>query len=139
LSRYLKIGITWARVLTEADYRERGGVIETLEGPASFKVDDYLCHGAANDFWPIGAAKFLGTKVYITGQPEPESGAFEMYMTRGSVEAVQMAEAFETGRGEGEVLRGKAGDYLVRDDDGNEWVVDRTIFENTYVGVEEAN
>jgi hypothetical protein len=132
MPRYLKVGITFARLLTEEDYFVRNGVIETLEGPASFKVGDYLCHGAAGDYWPISSAKFLGTKVYITDQPHPEPGGFAAYMTRGSVEAVPMAEAFETGRGEGEVLHGKAGDYLVRDDEGHEWVVDRTIFENTY-------
>jgi hypothetical protein len=108
------------------------GIIPTLEGPVSFEVGDYLCHGAANDFWPVSAEKFHATKSYVEGQPVPLAGQYAMYTTRGSVTAEQVNEPFATELDNGELLKGKAGDYRVRDEAGHEWVVDRDIFEATY-------
>jgi hypothetical protein len=135
MPRYRKVGLTWARELTVEDHFVMDGIIATLEGPVSFEVGDYLCHGAQNDFWPIKAEKFNETKVYVEGQPAPEPGQYAMYTTRGSVQAEQVCEPFETEIGSGEKLKGKAGDYRVRDDHGHEWVVDRDIFETSYAPV----
>lgn len=50
------------------------------------------------------------------------------------IEAVQMAAPFKTQTLEGE-LEGKAGDYLVTGVNGEEYPVDREIFEKTYYEV----
>ena len=50
------------------------------------------------------------------------------------IEAVQQTEPFKTQTLEGE-LEGKAGDYLVTGVDGEQYPVDREIFEKTYYEV----
>jgi hypothetical protein len=132
LKRYRKVGLTWARPLTAEDYQALNGLIPTLEGPVRFEVGDYLCHGAHNDFWPIQAEKFLATKEYLTGQPEPAEGEYAMYSTKGTVQAEQLFEEFETELGSGEKLKGRPGDYRVKDQAGHEWVVAQLIFETSY-------
>jgi hypothetical protein len=42
-----------------------------------------------------------------------------------------MLEPFTLRRSKGDILTGKAGDYLVRSGD-RMWIIDRTIFEQSY-------
>lgn len=46
---YRKITPTRARPLTQKDFDERGGVIQTKEGPVAFEVGDYLAVGVAGE------------------------------------------------------------------------------------------
>ena len=52
------------------------------------------------------------------------------------IKAVQQDKAFQTNTLEG-VLNGKAGDYLVTGIEGEQYPVDRKIFEKTYKEVSE--
>ena len=42
-----------ARRLTHEDVEQRGGVIDTLEGPVAFEPGDYLARGIQGEEWPI--------------------------------------------------------------------------------------
>ena len=53
-----KKALTRARMLTEQDHVERQGIIQTLEGPATFAVGDYLCIGIHGEEWPQSAITF---------------------------------------------------------------------------------
>ena len=113
---------TWARVLTEADYQERGGIIQTLEGPSPFSVGDYLARNAKGE-WPIKRTTI--ERKYRQVEPVNEEG-WAGYMRIGSRLAAQVPVAFSISG-----MQGKAGDYLVLGGGGG-WVVDREIFEATY-------
>ena len=120
---YHKSTPTLARLLTQKDYDERNGVIETSEGPKPFAPGDYLAHDAKGE-WPI-KRKAIQEK-YTRVALEDEHG-FAPYLRLGTNLAAPMPEPFRI-----QGLTGKAGDYLVIGN-GSGWPVDREIFEQTYV------
>ncbi len=125
---YRKAALTRARVLTETDYQERGGKIETLEGPQSFKPGDFLSRGVENEEWPIRAEKMFTSKQQV-GESDTEGWAD--YVTKGEVQATQIFEPFQVKRSNGEMYTGKAGDYLIVDGD-NKRIVAQGIFRKSY-------
>lgn len=120
--RYRKITPTRARLLTEEDHRQRSGVIQTLEGPKSFVVGDYLAADRKGE-WPIKAANIQANYERVSG---PDAEGWMIFRSTEIREAVQMTEPFVA-----DGLQGKAGDYLVRSG-GSTWPVDREIFEEAY-------
>jgi|SRR5581483_2600585 len=124
---YRKAVPTRARVLTERDYEERGGVIQTLEGPRMFAPDDYLARDAKGE-WPIKQATIQ--QKYRQVAREDEDG-FAAYLRVTHQLAAFMPEPFII-----DGLQGKAGDYLVLGGEGG-WPVDRELFEQTYVLAED--
>ena len=130
---YQKTAYTQARVLTEQDYLERNGIIETLEGPSSFQPGDYLCEGIKGEQWPQPRAHFEANHVLIGSGDLP---GFALYRSTSVRAAAKMSKEFTVTLPTGTQLKGKAGDYLVKLD--NEmWVVDSQIFEETYRRVDE--
>ncbi len=129
-AEYHKTGLTRARRLTEQDWQDRQGVIATLENPAvGFIPGDYLCLGVQEEEWPTSAASFEATKRTVSG---PDEAGFCLYATTTTVLAVAMPHEFEVRLVRGAVLQGKAGDYLVKRE-GRLWVVDRAVFQQSYV------
>ena len=125
---FQKTALLRARPLTEDDYQQRGGIIQTREGPAGFEPGDFLARGVQNEEWPITKEHFAADYERVS---EPDTEGFAFYRATGICQAYQMPEAFTVKRTRGDILTGKAGDYLVRS--GNRtWIVDRTIFENSY-------
>lgn len=117
-----KVTVTIARRLTQDDFEQRGGIMQTLEGPAPFQVDDYLAYDDKGEF-PIRRAT-LESENYSKIADLPNGWA--SYQPCDIREARQMPHAF-TLNGQ----CGKAGDYQVRR--GKRiWIVDHTIFETSY-------
>jgi len=127
-SFYHKVALTRARPLTEADYQERGGKIETMEGPQAFKPGDFLSRGVENEEWPTRAEKMLNSKERV-GESDAEGWAD--YITKGTVQAAQIFEPFQVKRSNGEMYTGKAGDYLVVEGNSKR-IVDQNIFRKSY-------
>lgn len=126
-----------ARLLTQEDYDYRGGVIYTLEGPVTFQPGDYLAVGLQDQEWPITPRAF--TILYDEQVAGPDAEGFVFYRSACLRQAVQITEPFTLKRKGGDIFMGKAGDYLVRSVEGEEtWIVDRTIFEQTYESVLES-
>jgi hypothetical protein len=125
---YRKTALLRARLLTQEDFDRRGGVVQTLEGPVRFEPGDYLARGVQNEEWPIRRDQF--EQLY---RPAGNAGAdgFGAYHAIGVREAVQIDEPFTVQIGQGDVLTGKPGDYLVKSDGGG-YVAERDIFESTY-------
>jgi hypothetical protein len=119
---YRKITKTRARPLTEKDYQARGGTIQTIEGPATFKIGDYLGRDDKGEF-PIRRAKVERDYQQIT---LPDASGWAEYMPLDVREAAQVNEPFELNG-----QHGKAGDYIVRGSD-SQWIVDRELFEASY-------
>ena len=123
---YRKITPTVARVLTELDYDERGGIVETNEGKAAFLPGDYLARDTKGA-WPIGV---LNIRTNYRRLSEADEAGYVLYQPLSTRLAAQMVEPFEV-----DGLIGKAGDYLVKSANGA-WPVDREIFEAAYALVE---
>jgi len=118
---YYKKTPTLARPLTEQDYEARGGIIETIEGPAPFQAGDYLGRDRKG-FFPIKKAT-LETYVKLLDLP----GTWAYYQALDTREATKQVGAFSLGG-----QHGKAGDYTVRNHKGREWIVDGQLFESDY-------
>ena len=121
-----------ARRLTEKDVKQRRGIIYTMEGPVAFQAGDYLVRGIKGEEYPIPPQNFA--VLYDERSMDPDGEGFAWYRPANIIhQAVQIAE-----RKAGEIYTGKAGDYLVRTGQGSSgWIVDRTIFEQTYERVVE--
>lgn len=127
---YRKTTPTYARPLIEEDFIALDGVMETLEGPKSFQVGDYMARDAKG-YWPIPRAKIEQEyRKLERHSPDPYT-RWDHYEPLATREAVQCSESFTVNG-----LTGKAGDYLVRERD-NSWPVDQEIFEASYTLVEE--
>jgi hypothetical protein len=125
---FQKTALLKARPLTDVDYQQRGGIIQTREGSAGFEPGDYLARGIENEEWPITKEHFATS---YDRHSEPDAEGFASYRTTTICQAYQMLEPFTVRRMRGDVLTGKAGDYFVRSGE-RIWIVDRAIFENSY-------
>jgi len=125
--KYKKVARTVARLLTAQDFEERQGVVHAPEGILKFTPGDYLAKDAKGE-WTIWQTTMQ--EKYIKVAPEDEDG-FAQYMRNDTSFAAQMPEPFII-----DGMRGQAGDYLVIND-GAAWPVNRGIFEQSYVLVEE--
>jgi PGDYG protein len=125
---FRKIAPLKARPLTEDDYMQRDGIIQSLEGPIGFQPGDYLARGIQGEEWPIQAGEFAAHYQQIAA---PGADGFSFYRATDVRQALQIAESFTVRMKNGDVATGKAGDYLVRSGD-SAWVVDRDIFESSY-------
>ena len=107
---FRKTSFIRARPLTEQDYQQRNGTIQTREGRVTFEVGDYLARGISDEEWPI--AKHLMIKDY-TRISEPDSEGFCSYRALDTRQALQMHTKFTIHYNRDTLLSGKAGDYLV--------------------------
>src|SRR5437588_2806485 len=129
--KYRKTALTQAYQLTEQDYEERGGVIETLEGPASFEPGDWLCTGINAEQWPVPASLF--PRIFEEARRDGNS---VLYRTKGVKEAVQLYAPFTVTMDIGAIHHGEPGDYLARTPGGLH-IVNREIFEASHELVQE--
>ncbi len=125
---YRKAALLHARPLTQEDYQERQGIIQTREGSASFQPGDFLARGVQDEEWPITGVHFATSYEQVS---EQDAEGFASYRAKDTYQACQILEPFTLKRSKGDVLTGKAGDYLVRSGD-RMWIIDRTIFEQSY-------
>lgn len=121
--KYRKTALIEARQLSHQDFLQTEGIIQTLEGPASFTAGDYLARDRKGQ-WPIRRAKMESSYQQMSS---PDCSGWARYQSLEIREACQMPQPF-TAAG----LRGKAGDFLVRSG-GHEWPVDQELFRATYI------
>jgi hypothetical protein len=124
--RYRKVVPTRARLLTEQDYQERGGLIYAPEGILRFQVGDYLARDAKGE-WPLRQQSVRERYVQVS---QPDEEGFALYQRQDVAWAAQIPLPFMI-----DGMRGKAGDYLVLNEGGG-WPVDREMFEQSYQEVE---
>lgn len=123
-----KTAKTKARILTARDFEAREGMIDTLEGPAKFVPDDYLCVGAADEEWPVTKDNFEKTKQRISN---PDADGWAFYINTNTVRAIQMSEDFQVQLASSSIVEGKAGGFLI-DGGSSQWPCDEEIFNQTY-------
>ena len=130
--RARKISPIWVKEIPN------GQIVESVEGSVRVLEGDFLCRGDGGDLWPQ-SAKHLLAKYQPTDQLNSEGWTkYEPRLDQAGVLAAQVRHSFaiDTERGR---LRGKAGDYLLKDDDDADaryprrlWIVDRKLFNATY-------
>src|SRR5947209_6443442 len=88
---FRKTALLQARPLTEDDYKERRGIIQTREGAASFQPGDYLARGIQAEEWPITREHFARSYEQVS---EPDTEGFASYQAKDICQAYQMPEPF---------------------------------------------
>lgn len=111
--------------------------VKTLEGEETVEPGHFLCRGEAGDIWPQKKADL--EKKYVS--TDEEADGWRKYLPRPDAEGVLATEVdhpFVVYATWGE-LKGKAGDFLIKNYADKEadyptdvWLVDRTLFEQTY-------
>jgi hypothetical protein len=126
--RCQKVTPTRVRQLTEEDYAQRGGIIQTREGPEAFRVGDYLGHDGEGEY-PISEKTIKACYARISA---PDAQGWTLYQPKDVRLAIQMSGVFCI-QGHRGPEHGQPGDYLVSDSDGLRfWVCAREKFEAEY-------
>ncbi len=128
---YRKTATTRARPLTEKDFKNRGGVIQTKEGPVAFRVGDYLAVGIEGEEWPISKDTMERTRKIKTTETGKDGVVWGVYVNTNKVRAVQINAAFSVTLKNGSLINGNAGDYFVYDGQSC-WITAQNIFEHSY-------
>jgi len=127
----------WARQL------EASATIETLEGTEQVAAGDFLCRGEAGDLWAQTEANLLKRYRPVPDSPPSVEGwrKYEPLPDAAGVLAIAIDHRFVVEATWG-TLHGKAGDYLVKNYGDRDvpfpedlWIVDRTLFDQTYARV----
>jgi len=124
-NRYIKVG----SVLVT--FAISDGEIQTLEGRVQYSTEDAILTGVQGESWPVGRAHF--DSMYES-DGDFAHGCDGKYRKKTSayVFAKQMSETFTVSVGQGDVLTGKAGDWLVQYQGGQQGIVANEIFRKTY-------
>lgn len=105
-------------------------VVQTLEGPVAAGLGQALMVGPKDDPYPISLEV-----LFSTYNVDEDLGI--AYKKRIVVDAEQISEPTEVtvewSKGK---LYGKPGDYLVTYEAGKQWIVEKSVFEETYVVIE---
>ncbi|MEK6260373.1 MAG: hypothetical protein AABP62_17275 [Planctomycetota bacterium] len=126
----------WARRVEAAQ------TVTTLEGEEQVAAGDYLCKGEAGDIWPQ-TEKDLHKR--YTATDEVDADGWRKYQPQPDAQGVmatQIDHPFEVQATWGQ-LTGKRGDFLVKNFQDREtaypddvWIVDQTLFRQTYEAVD---
>ena len=122
----------WARRLEAAQS------VKTLEGEEQVEAGHYLCRGEAGDIWPQSEE---GLNKRYTATEEVDADGWRKYEPNpdaDGVMATQVDHPFSVEATWG-TLTAKAGDFLVKNYTDREtpypvdvWIVDQTLFQQTY-------
>jgi hypothetical protein len=121
--QYRKITPSRLRQLTEADHRERGGIIETREGPATFQVGDYLGQDSKGEF----RVRRVKVERDFQQSSTPDADGWTDYQPLDIRAAAQLPDPRDLPNGQ----HGETEDYLVQGSD-SQWIVARDLFERAY-------
>jgi hypothetical protein len=129
----------WAKRL------ELAQTVKTLEGEEQVEAGHYLCRGEAGDIWPQ-TEKDLTRRYQVTN--EIDADGWRKYRPNPDAEGVmatQIDHSFSVHASWG-TLSGKSGDYLLKNWHDRDiaypqdvWIVDQTLFQQTYEVVTEDN
>ena len=115
-------------------FASRDGMLRTLEGPVAYRAGDALLTGVKGERWPVRRGEFEDRYLPAGGQPMFVDGD---YLKRPVVvDAERMGAPFSVSLGDGSVLSGRAGDWMITGADGERWVVADDVFVATYTRID---
>src|SRR5207253_1671596 len=88
---FRKTALLHARPLTEEDYKERHGIIQSREGSASFQPGDFLARGVQDEEWPMTREHFTTSYEQVS---EQDTEGFASYRAKDTYQAYQILEPF---------------------------------------------
>ena len=121
--QYRKVTPSRLRQLTLADHHQRGGIIETREGPATFKIGDYLGQDSQGEF-RVRRVKVERDFRQLT---PADADGWADYQPIDVRLAAQLPHPCDLSNGQ----HGGIGDYIVQGSD-SQWIVARDLFEAAY-------
>lgn len=111
-------------------FATRPGTLHSLEGPVPYVIGDALLQGPQQEMWAVAYNYFQRVYVPSSGQAMGQPGLYCKHPA--PVAALRMAEPFSANSGQGAVLQGKPGDWLVQYAPGHYGIVGGAIFVQTY-------
>lgn len=119
----------------QVEFAVDAGAIETLEGSVTYSPGDALMTGAIGEHWPIRRARFETTYDPIPPTLMGKSGTYLKKTIPVEARQAHTEEKISLPEGQG-ILLAHAGDWILTDPDGHQWVVANEIFAATYQTVE---
>jgi len=111
------------------------GALKTLEGLVQYAPGDALMTGVVGEHWPIRRTDFEASYEPCDAQPMGVEGQYRKRPI--PVFAQQLEQACTiTLNGERGTLKGKPGDWLLRDQSGRAWVVADALFQLSYAALD---
>jgi hypothetical protein len=124
-ARYVKTEVV------AVEFARQDGVLISLEGPNRYRAGDALVTGSTGSRWSVARERFEAKYLPV---PPTVAGGDGPYRARPlPVLARQIAEPFTAARSAGgDVLRGKAGDWLLQYGPGDFGVAEQARFAQVY-------
>jgi hypothetical protein len=112
-------------------FASEAGAVDSREGSNRFEIGDALIVGSTGDRWSVSRARFDAKYEPISPIVRGQAGRYRS--KRVPVLAKQMPTAFSLARSEGgDVIHGKAGDWLMQYAPGDFGIVEESKFAKVY-------
>ncbi|WP_028216608.1 PGDYG domain-containing protein [Paraburkholderia oxyphila] len=118
-------------VLVAVRFADEDGTCATLEGSVRYRAGDAIVTGALGEQWPISRDRFEQTYERVS------DGRYRKRPAMAHALRLKAAMRVQVG-GEGDVLEGQPGDWLLQYGDGRYGIVDADVFAQSYETVDDA-
>lgn len=125
---YRKIGTV------SVEFAISDGVVSTLEGDVRCSAGDAILTGVQGERWPVARKNFDAMYEPAGGFSPGELGKYRKKSSSYTL-AKQMDVPFTVKVWNGDLLTGKAGDWLTQYQDGQQGIVADDIFRKTYQSI----
>lgn len=117
--------------IVAVEFARQEGELTSLEGPNRYRVGDALITGSTGSRWSVSRERFEAKYEAVPPTAGGQDGAYRARPL--PVLARQIAEPFTAARSAGgDVLRGKAGDWLLQYGPGDFGVAEQARFAQVY-------
>jgi hypothetical protein len=118
-------------VVVHVAFAVDGGTMSTPEGPVAFEAGDAILTGVRDERWPIARERFEASYVAVPPTCMGDPGSYRKLPLVVQARRVDVETEVAMVGAQG-VLRARLGDWIVSAPDGEHWVVEASIFADTY-------
>ena len=116
--------------LVSVQFARRAGALQSREGANAYAPGDALVTGSNGDVWSVSRARF-DARYEAVASPHGEDGRYRNKPLPVLARQVPVAFTLRRSRG-GDLLHGKAGDWLLQYAPGDYGIVDQEKFARVY-------
>ncbi len=124
------IRVQKTKACVQVRFAREDGSADTLEGPVAYRRGAALITGTGGETWPVEEPHFQAAYTPVHPTVYGEDGIY--YRIPIQAWALQADQACTVTIASGEVLCGKAGDWLLQYESGDYGIVERVIFTTLY-------